>query len=247
MQIAEIYQLRPYCFHMKALIFILLCAIGGFYAYKHFAGESVPAPTLAPTPTSTPMPAPRLAPPGVFFTTERFSEKTEFGVHGLKAGSELKLISKDETTARVSDVNGSEFNVPLEILTNDLDVRDTVLKKTAEQLPRGPSTDPREVARKGRIAELRTEIERQNLRIDELELSLKRAKEDLDKEKAKGTAISGSPLQGEQAAKRKIDQIEEQLKISQRKIEDTALAIRKLEFNDQPLPLKPPRLGSPPF
>lgn len=215
---------------MKTLLFILLCAVGGFYAYRHF--------TDVPPPPSAPAPAPRLAPKGVFFLKERFSEKTELGVRALRAGSEVKLVSKDATTSVVSDANNNEFKVPTEILTNDLDVRDAVLKKAAEQSPKGSSVDPNEVARKTRISELQREIERQELRLEELNLSRKRAEEDLAKEKAKGSSLSGSPLQGEQATRKKIEQLAAQIVISDRKIEDARLAIKKLEFNDQPMPFK---------
>lgn len=218
---------------MKTFIFLLICAIGGFYAYKHF--------TEQPPPPPPPKPAPRLAPPGVFFTKERFSEKTDFGVRALKAGVEVKLVSKDETTAVVADANNNQFKVPKEILTNDLDVRDAILKKIAEQAPKGSTSDPAAIQRGARIAELETEIGRQQLRIEELELTRSRTEEFLASQAGKGPSLVGDPNHGERNAREKINQLNEQIRISQRKIEDAQLEIKKVGFDEQPLPLKASR------
>jgi hypothetical protein len=88
------------------------------------APSPAPTPTPAPVavaPTPTPAPVPRLAPEGVYYVTQRVDITTDSGVIGVKAGTQVKLVRKDNTTMVVSD-GKQEFPVQSQVLTNDLDV-----------------------------------------------------------------------------------------------------------------------------
>jgi hypothetical protein len=213
---------------MKALIVIILCAVGGFYAYQHFT-EAPPAPA----------PAPNLLPPGEFYTTKRFTEKTEFGVDALSALSMVKRVREEGVVSLVTDVSGREWNVPSEILDNNKDNLERLKKKIPAETR--SLADPGASAREAQIAELEREIQRQQLVLDELSLKRKRAEGELAMEASKPLTVSGSPRQGAMEIKQRLNQLDEQKKIAERKIEDANLSIKKAKFNDQALPLAPPR------
>jgi hypothetical protein len=89
-------------------------------------GCSRHAPSIALGPSPSPVaqvvvPTRHLAPPGIFFLTNYRSITTSTGVIGFAAGTKVSLIRNDGKTMRVSD-GRSEFDVPADELTNDLDI-----------------------------------------------------------------------------------------------------------------------------
>jgi len=221
---------------MKALIFFIFCAIGGYYAYQYFT-EAAPTPA-APTPAPTP--APNLLPPGEFYTTERFSEKTEFGVDALPKLSMVKRARQEADMSVVVAANGREWKVPTKILDNNKDVLDSLINASPKL---GPTPiDPSESAREARISQLDKEIKRQQLVLEELSLKRKRADAELATETAKPATLSGAPTRIVQEIRNNIVQLDQKKKVAEQKIEDAELLIKKLRLNDKPLPYKPPRL-----
>ena len=110
---------------MKALLFLIVCAVGGYYGYQYFTGASI-SPLSAPTPAPTP--APNLLPSGEFFTKERFSVKTEFGVDALPALSLVKRSSEEGEMSAVTDANGRDWKLPTRLLDNNKDSYDAMLR-----------------------------------------------------------------------------------------------------------------------
>lgn len=207
---------------MKALLILLLLSVGGYYGYQHFAA------------TPTPTPTPRLAPPGIYFLKERFSEKTEFGVRALKAGSRVKLVKEEGPTWLVVDDENNEFRLPSRILTNDLDVRDAILKTIADQQDRIHQQADEDVLvaqqkTEERVSRFQSEIAKLELRLDELRLARDRASEQLQVEvrKSDSSGVSGNAMMGEREARQKMLQIDTEIKTIELKIEDLNLAIRK--------------------
>jgi hypothetical protein len=207
---------------MKVLLFLLALATGGYFAYQHFAFTEPPAP------------AKRLAPPGVFYAKERFSERTDVGVRALNAGSRVKLTRKDGQNSVVVDDEGNEFEVPSRILTDDLDVRDALVKSISDNNAKARQRADAETivadqSREARSKRFRDEIAILRLRLQELNLARSRAEDELKAEvaKSKQSSVSGNPMQGEREARAKIQQIDAQIEISQRKIEDAELSIRR--------------------
>jgi hypothetical protein len=81
--------------------------------------------------TPLPSPAPRLAPPGVFFATERLSVTTDSGVSGVDAGAKVLLLARlPAHRLKVTD-GPNEFEVTLAQVTNDLDVAALSTRKDA--------------------------------------------------------------------------------------------------------------------
>jgi hypothetical protein len=204
---------------MKYLMLILL-VVGGYYSYEFFTQASPQAPT-----------ARRLAPEGVFFTTERFSENSEAGVRALKIGSRVKLLSKQGNSSVVVDDEKNQFVLPSHILNNDLDVRDAVLKTVADENERARqgaeiadivANESRD-ARRERMAD---EIEKTQFRISELKLARSRAEEELNAESARKT-LSGRATPDALRITAKISQLDAQIKVSERQIEDLNMQIQR--------------------
>ena len=211
---------------MKFLLFLLVCAVGGYYGYTYFLNEA-------------PAPAKRLAPPGIYFTKERFSEKTEVGIRALKAGARVTLVRKEGPVWIVVNDDKNEFRIPAHILTDDLDQRDALLRTIADEKDKVRQKAEAEVLvaqqkTGARIDKFRDEIANLQLRIDELRLSRGRAEEQLQVEVNKSTqsGTSGNPMMGERQTRDKLTRIDSEIKIAERQVEDLQLAIRKESLGD---------------
>jgi hypothetical protein len=79
-----------------------------------------PAPAVVAPEPPTP-PAPKIAPEGEFYVTQRVEIITDSGVFGVKPGTKVKLVRKEGATMIVTD-GKQEFKLQPEVLTNDLDV-----------------------------------------------------------------------------------------------------------------------------
>lgn len=111
--------------HIKAILCLLLtCAIS-------FILASCDKPTYIP-PVPSPTPAPRLAPEGILYVTERFSVSTDTGLHGFSVGKQVRLIRIDGPNYLVTD-GLTEGSAPATSFTNDLDVLDALVSKGAVQ------------------------------------------------------------------------------------------------------------------
>jgi hypothetical protein len=206
---------------MKLLLFLLVCAVGGYYGYTYFLNEA-------------PAPAKRLAPPGIYFTKERFSEKTDVGLRALRAGARVTLVRKEGASWIVLNDDKHEFSVPAHILTNDLDERDALLRTIADERDKVRQKAEAEVLvaqqkTGARIDKFRDEIEKLLLRLDELRVSRGRVEEQLKVEvnKSKQSGTSGNPMMGERQARDKLTHLDSEIKIAERQVEDLQLTIRK--------------------
>lgn len=216
---------------MKILILAGILAVTGYLTYtNHFRSEEPPAPP--------PAPPPRLAPAGTHFTVERYSTATESGVKALRAGTKVRQLSepKDGKLAVVTD-EGAEFSVPIEILTNDLDVRDAVraraqkdLEKVREEMEAETAADSHEIEEQLRIN--RRELGELRLKLEELQVARGRAAEKVEVEtrNSKERSISGSPMADERRARNALAEIERAIKKTELAIENLQLAIRREEL-----------------
>jgi len=95
--------------------------------------EPTPSPTPTSTPTATPAPTPqaRLAPPGTLYVVKNFSIRTEDGLHGFPPGKKVTLVREDILDLIVTD-DVIEGRAPKDSFTNDLDILDAVMAKTAK-------------------------------------------------------------------------------------------------------------------
>jgi len=221
---------------MKALILAGILLVTGYLTYtNHFRSEELPTPTPATTPTPTPAPTPRLAPVGTHFTIERYSEVTESGVKALPAGTKLQALGepKDGKLAVATD-DGLEFLAPLEILTNDLDVRDGVrgrvrkdLEKVREEMDAQTAAASHELEEQLRVS--RRELEQLQLQLEELQVSRGRAaaKVEVEARKGKELSLTGNPMASELRARNELADIERAIKRTELAIENLQLAIRR--------------------
>jgi hypothetical protein len=152
-------------------------------------------------------------------------------VRALKIGSRVKLLSKQGNSSVVVDDEKNQFVLPSHILTNDLDVRDAVLKTVADENERARqgaeiadivANESRD-ARRERMAD---EIEKTQFRISELKLARSRAEEELNAESARKT-LSGRATPDALRITAKISQLDAQIKVSERQIEDLNMQIQR--------------------
>jgi len=229
---------------MKILILAGILAVTGYLTYtNHFRAEEQPTPTLTltptptPTPAPTPAPTPRLAPAGTFFTTERYSEVTESGVRAVPAGTKVRVLDepKDGKLA-VATENGLEILVPTDILTNDLDVRDNVLRrvekefqKVREQIDTQTAEVQQELEEE--LASKKRELQDLQLKLEELQVMRERAatKVEVEARKSKDLSLRGNPMAGEQRARNALAEIERRIKKTQLASENLRILIRREE------------------
>jgi len=107
---------------MAKLIFLLIVAIGGFYAYEHYFGEKTPPP--------------RLSAPGTVYNLARTNASGDGKLMGIPAGSELRLIAAQDGYSTV-EYRGLQFELPETFLTRDLDAVDQI-RVDARRLPPTP-------------------------------------------------------------------------------------------------------------
>jgi len=155
-------------------------------------------------------------------------------VRALKAGSRVKLVKEEGPAWLVVDDENNELRLPSRILTNDLDVRDAILKTIADQQHkiRQQADDDVLVAQQKteeRVSRFQSEISKLRLRLEELQLASQRADEQLQVEarKSDSSSVSGDAMMGEREARQKILQIDAETKTIERKIEDLNLSNRK--------------------
>ena len=94
---------------------------------------SIPEPTVPPRKTPTPIPH-RYAPAGVYFLLQRVKLTTDSGIEAFPAGTQVQEVSKQATTCHIRIRDGLEMDIPIQQLTNDLDV--AALLKKQDQLSR---------------------------------------------------------------------------------------------------------------
>lgn len=97
------------------------------------AAESNPSPPPAPssapvqqTSAATPR-AKRLAPPGVYYLTERISITTDSGIRAFRPGERVIAVKKQQKKWMVTD-GTSDLEVSPRQLTNDLDFAEQLLQ-----------------------------------------------------------------------------------------------------------------------
>lgn len=73
----------------------------------------------------------RPAPPGVYFTLTYLSVRTQSGITGLSAGTQVVCV-KDEGPVLLVKAGNVEFEARRQYLTNDLDVADLAVRNDAE-------------------------------------------------------------------------------------------------------------------
>lgn len=213
---------------MKILLLSIVLAAAGYLTYtNHFRSAETPSPTPSPTP--------RLAPAGIHFSLERYSVVTESGVNALPAGTQVKALGEPQDgKLAVSTDSGLEFLVPIEILTNDLDVRDGVLSRIQKDLDKARANmDGQTAATNQRLEEqLRVsqqELQQLQLKLDELQLSRERAVANIELEvrSGKNVSLAGGPRASEIKARNVLAAIERAIKKTELAIEDLKLAIRR--------------------
>lgn len=106
---------------MKPTLAVLLIAAAAWFGYQHFKKNAAPKRNLAP--------------PGVFFLTERTAYVGDGGVIGFPPGTEVRLVSEQGAEATVSR-DGHEITVPMSNLTNDLDVAASIRSHDASDQAR---------------------------------------------------------------------------------------------------------------
>jgi len=74
---------------------------------------------------------PRLAPPDVYFTLTYLPVRTEYGITGVDAGTQVICV-KDQGPLLFVKAGNLEFETKRQYLTNDLDVADLAVKNDAE-------------------------------------------------------------------------------------------------------------------
>jgi hypothetical protein len=110
---------------MKARILLLVGVLNVYGCTK---------PQVSPQESTiaTPAPTPRLASQGTVFLLRRVAVATEDSLHGLAAGSEVKVIEERPGKLLV-ETQGLQFEINQGDTTNDLDQRDMVLARAAER------------------------------------------------------------------------------------------------------------------
>jgi hypothetical protein len=70
----------------------------------------------------------RVAPPGVFYLTQRISMTTDSGVKGYSPGTKVLLLKRSPSKLKVTD-GSTDFEVALNQVTNDLDLAEELARK----------------------------------------------------------------------------------------------------------------------
>lgn len=160
-------------------------------------------------------------------------------MRALKAGARVTLVRKEGASWIVLNDDKDGFSVPAHILTNDLDERDALLRTIADEKDKVRQKAEAEVLvaqqkTGARIDKSRDEIEKLQLRLDELRLSRGRMEEQLQVEinKSKRSGTSGNAMMGERQARDKITHLDSEIKIAERQVQDLQLAIRKESLGD---------------
>lgn len=217
---------------MKLLFFLVVLSTGAYLAYDYFTAEE---PIISPM---TQAPAPRLAPKGIFFITERYSEVTDSGVRALMPGTRVRnLSSAAQGTTKVANDHGEEFEVPSRILTQDLDLRDALLVSIADNHAKVQKhIEDQDIVAKhqkdARIAEKARTAQELQLKLAELQVQYDTAQRrvQLETGQSQAKSLTGGAMAGERAARATFTGIKIEIEKIQSRLTKLQLEMRREEF-----------------
>ncbi len=214
---------------MKFLLILGILGAGAYLAHDYL---TAPEPIIG-------SPQARLAPEGIYFLKERFSETTSTGVRALLPGTRVKLTARDPggNWQVVSD-DGLEFTVPSRILTHDLDVRDAILRSIADTHAKiqAHHDDQLLVARHekdARIAEKRRNMDELQLKLDELQALKEKAEQRVELEigRSQQLSLSGGAMADERSARAHLAKVNSEIDKIKARLKQLQLEVRKEAFS----------------
>jgi hypothetical protein len=182
--------------------------------------------------------APRLAPEGIYFMTERYSEVSDSGVRALLPGARVRQLSATaEGTVKVVNDHDQEFEVPSRILTQDLDVRDALLVTIADNHAKAQKhLEGQDIVAKNqidaRLAEKARSAQELQLKLAELQVQRDVAQRRLQLEtgRSQERSLTGGAMAEERAARAKLTAITTEMEKIQSRLASLSLEMRREEF-----------------
>lgn len=216
---------------MKFILLLILVGAGAYLTHDYL---TAPEPIIGSPPK-------RLAPDGIYFVKERFSETTSTGVRALLPGARVRVAaSQPDGNWQVVNDDGQEFTIPSRNLTQNLDVRDAVLQSITDRHAKIQAHHDDQLLverheRGARIAEKHRNMSELRLKLAELQALKKKAEQRVEVEigRSQQLSLTGGAMAGERSARAQLAKVKSEIDKIDGRLTHLGLEVQKEEFSQR--------------